>query len=54
MQTLVTGLIALMLMVMTAQVPASAGSDTVSYQPGIVETAVAKGETVLLHYKSTW
>lgn len=54
MRNLVSGLIALMLTVLMANVPASAGTDTVSYRPGIVETAVAKGETVLLHYKSTW
>jgi hypothetical protein len=41
-------------MMMTARVPATAGSDTVTYQPGLVKAAIAKGETVLIHYKSTW
>ncbi len=54
MRNLLSGLFALMLMLVTAHAPATAGSDTVAYQPGAVQAAVAKGETVLLHYKSTW
>lgn len=33
---------------------ASAGSDTEPYLDGDVKEALASGETVLLHYKSTW
>ncbi len=54
MRNFVAGLVALMLLVATAHAPAMAGSDTVTYQPGAVKAAIAKGETVLIHYKSTW
>ena len=54
MPKFVAGLMALMLMVLAGQMPATAGSDTVTYQPGLVKAAIAKGETVLIHYKSTW
>ena len=45
---------ALLMMITVAQSPAYAGSDTVHYKPGVIEQALAKGETVLLHYKTTW
>ncbi|MDX2156775.1 MAG: hypothetical protein SFW09_09710 [Hyphomicrobiaceae bacterium] len=54
MRNVVAGLLALMLMIVMARMPATAGSDTVAYTPGVIKAAVAKGETVLIHYKSTW
>lgn len=54
MRNLLSGLFALILMLATAHAPATAGSDTVTYQPGAVQAAIAKGETVLIHYKSNW
>ncbi len=54
MRNFVAGLMALMLMLVTAHAPATAGADTVTYTPGAVQAAIAKGETVLIHYKSTW
>lgn len=41
-------------MIATATGAAIAGSDTVAYKPGVIKAAIAKGETVLIHYKSTW
>ena len=54
MRNFLSGLFALMLMLVMGHTPATAGSDTVTYQPGAVQAAIAKGETVLMHYKSTW
>ena len=54
MRNFVAGLVALMLMIVTGHMPAKAGSDTITYKPGAVQAAIAKGETVLIHYKSTW
>lgn len=41
-------------LVVATAVPARAGEGTVQYKAGPVEAAIAKGDTVLLHYKSTW
>jgi hypothetical protein len=49
-----TAMVALLLAMSTTCLPAYAGSDTVAYKPGVIEQAAANGETVLLHYKSTW
>ena len=49
-----SGLMALALLVMLVPVGSSAGTGTVAYKPGALKAAIAKGETVLLHYKSTW
>jgi hypothetical protein len=49
-----TGLLALTGMAMAASAPAAAGEGTQQYSAGPVEAAIAKGDTVLLHYKSTW
>ena len=53
MKNLLSGLLALAWLV-TIPLAASAGPGTVSFKPGKLKAAVAKGETVLLHYKSTW
>lgn len=50
MKRFATGLLALTGMAMAA----SAGEGTQQYSAGPVEAAIAKGDTVLLHYKSTW
>lgn len=53
LKSLLSGLLALAWLV-TIPLAASAGQGTVSFKPGKLKAAVAKGETVLLHYKSTW
>ncbi|MEZ5851113.1 MAG: hypothetical protein R3D68_10755 [Hyphomicrobiaceae bacterium] len=54
MQRLLTGLVALMLLLATAHTRAFAGKDTLDYEPAALEAAIAKGGAVLLHYKTTW
>ena len=45
---------ALAWLVMVVPFAAQAGTGTIAYKPGALKAAIAKGETVLLHYKSTW
>ncbi len=47
-------LIALALLVFTLPMLAHAGTDFVPYKTGIVKSAIAKGETALLFFKSTY
>ena len=54
MKNLVSGMFALAWFVMLIPAAAQAGPGTVNYKPGALKAAVAKGETVLLFYKSTW
>ncbi len=54
MKNLVSGMLALAWFVMLIPVAAQAGPGTVNYKPGALRAAIAKGETVLLFYKSTW
>ncbi|MFM9942547.1 MAG: hypothetical protein ACKVP7_23965 [Hyphomicrobiaceae bacterium] len=54
MRKTVSGMMALLLTIFVVHAPANAGSDTVAYKAGVIEAAVTKGESVLLHYKSTW
>jgi hypothetical protein len=54
LKRIVTGLLAVAGMAMAAAAPAAAGDGTQQYSAGPVEAAIAKGDTVLLHYKSTW
>ena len=49
-----TAIFALAWLVLVVPMAASAGSDTEPYLDGDVKEAIASGETVLLHYKSTW
>ncbi len=49
-----TRLFALVWLVLIVPAVATAGSDTEPYLDGDVKEAIASGETVLLHYKSTW
>ena len=54
MKKLITGVLALAWLALMIPIGASAGSDTEPYLDGDVKDAIASGETVLLHYKSTW
>ena len=54
LKTLVTGLFALAWLTLIVPMAAVAGSETEPYLDGDVKEALASGETVLLHYKSTW
>ena len=47
-----SGLLALAWLVVVVPMAVQAGQ--VTYKPGALKAAIAKGETVLLHYKSTW
>lgn len=51
---LITGIFAFALLALVIPMGASAGSDTEPYPEGDVKEAIASGETVFLHYKSTW
>lgn len=52
MRNILSGLLALAMIVMLA--PASADARSTTFKPGALKAAVKAGETVLLHYKSTW
>ena len=54
MKKLITGVLALAWLTLMIPIAAIAGSDTEPYLDGDVKEAIANGETVLLHYKSTW
>ena len=54
LQKLITGVLALAWLALMIPIAATAGSDTEPYLDGDVKDAIASGETVLLHYKSTW
>ena len=50
---LLTSLV-LSLAIVTAPVAAKAGTGWTAYKPGLVTSAVARGETVLLGYLTSW
>ena len=52
LRNILSGLLALVWLVIPLS--AQAGQGTVTYKPGALKAAVARGETVLLIYKSTW
>ncbi|PPR64936.1 MAG: hypothetical protein CFH08_01055 [Alphaproteobacteria bacterium MarineAlpha3_Bin7] len=54
MKNFVPRLVALALLVFTLPMLAHAGADFVPYKTGIVKSAIAKGETALLFFKSTY
>ena len=54
MKKIMAGLVALALFIVAVPVVAQAGADFVSYEPGIVKSAIEKGETALLFFKSTY
>lgn len=52
MTKLMTGLLALAWLI---AIPfAAQANGIVNYKPGALEAALGRGESVLLHYKSTW
>lgn len=54
LKTFMTGLFAFAWLVLIVPMVAIAGTDTEPYLDGDVKEAIASGETILLHYKSTW
>ena len=54
MKKSVSGLVTLALFVVAVPMAAQAGADFVPYKPGIVKSAIAKGKTTLLFFKSNW
>jgi hypothetical protein len=51
---ILSGLFALAWIAIMPMAMAHAGDGTIPYEPGALKAAIAKGDTVLLHYKSTW
>ena len=54
MRKFMSGLVTLALFVVAVPTSAQAGADFVPYKPGIVKSAIVKGETALLFFKSTY
>ena len=54
MKKFMSGLLAMALLVVAVPMAAQASADFVPYKPGIVKSAIAKGETTLLFFKSSW
>ena len=54
LKKLLSGLMALALFAIALPFAAQAGNGTVAFKPGALKAAIERGETVLLHYKSTW
>ena len=44
----------LSLLLLSAPMAAQAGTGWTTYKPGLIKTAISKGETVLLGYLSSW
>ena len=54
MKKFMSGLVALAVFVIAVPMGAQAGADLVPYKPGIIKSAISKGETALLFFKSSW
>ena len=54
MKKFMLGIVALSLLLVAAPITAQAGTGYAIYKPGIVKSAIANGETVLLAYLSSW
>ena len=54
MKKFMSGFFALALFVVAVPMAAQAGTGYAIYKPGIVKSAIANGETVLLAYLSSW
>jgi hypothetical protein len=54
LRKILSGLFALAWLAVLPAAMVHAGDGTVPFKPGVLKTAIANGETVLLHYKSTW
>jgi hypothetical protein len=53
LRSILSGIMALAWFALAA-LPAHANDGFIAYKPGDIKAAIARGETVLLHYKSTW
>jgi len=54
MKKFMLGIVTLSLLLVTAPMAAQAGTGYAMYKPGIVKSAIANGQTVLLTYLSSW
>ena len=54
MKNLIVKIVTLSLLLVAAPMAAQAGTGYAIYKPGIVKSAIANGETVLLAYLSSW
>ena len=54
MKSYLIGFFALVSFIFSGSQTTEAGADWVAYKPGIVQAAIANGETTLLFYRSTW
>ena len=54
MKKFMLGIVALSLLLVAAPITAQAGTGYAIYKPGLIKSAIASGETVLLAYLSSW
>ena len=54
MKKFMLGIAALSLLLVAAPITAQAGTGYAIYKPGLIKSAIANGETVLLAYLSSW
>ena len=54
MKKVILGIVTLSLLLVASPMAAQAGTGYEIFKPGIVKSAMAKGETVLLAYLSSW
>ena len=54
MKKTIIGLMTLAAITFGSLTVAKAGEGWTTYTPGVIKTAIAKGEAVLLFYKSAW
>lgn len=54
MKKLLSGLLGAAWLVFAVPVTVQAGEGTTAYKPGVIKSAVAKGETTLVIYKASW
>ncbi len=54
LKSILSALLALTWLVMLAPMSAQAEIKSIEYKPGVLESAIKRGETVLVHYKTTW
>ena len=54
MKKFMLGIVTMSLLLVAAPMAAQAGTGFAIYKPGIVKSAIANGETVLLAYLSSW
>ena len=54
MKKFMLGIVTLSLLLVAAPMAAQGGTGYAIYKPGLVKSAIANGETVLLAYLSSW